>query len=53
MTQPPTDELTDAVMALREATAVELHPLLDAIVQDEAVLDRAWTAILEDALDEG
>ena len=40
-------------MALREATAVELHALLEAIVQDDAALDRAWAAIVEGALDEG
>jgi len=51
--QPGTDELNDAVMALRDASAVELHPLLDAIVEDEAALDRAWSAVLEDALNEG
>lgn len=51
--EPGTDELTDAVKALRGATAVELHPLLDAIVEDEAALDRAWSALLEEALNEG
>jgi hypothetical protein len=51
--QPDTDELTDAVITLRDTAPSELHPILDAIVEDESSLDRAWTGILEGALDEG
>lgn len=51
--QPATDELTDAVIALRDTAPPELHPLLDAIVEDESSLDWAWTGILDGALNEG
>ncbi|MCZ7537428.1 MAG: hypothetical protein M5T61_16975 [Acidimicrobiia bacterium] len=53
MDQQAIDELGEAVIALRASTAPELHPLLDAIVEDETGLDRAWNSILEEALDEG
>jgi hypothetical protein len=48
-----TNELADAVASLRDLTPSELHPLLDAIVEDESAVDRAWSAILDGALDEG
>jgi hypothetical protein len=47
------NELTEAVASIRDLTPSELHPLLDAIVQDESAVDRAWSAILDGALDEG